>query len=144
MAWRGGSTGSNQSAALVTGVTNSAITESIPLYDFGSVSMLKGNVEHGFAIKNTTNGDITIQSAETSCMCTRAVLVLPDGKEMGPFGMPGHGFTPPVNVTVRPGETITIAFLFSLGAVRAKIMKIGGAYIAGIFVVYLLIGLGIL
>jgi cytochrome c-type biogenesis protein len=39
---------------------------------------------------------------------------------------------------------ITIAFLFSLGRERSSILKIGGAYIFGIFAVYLLIGLGIL
>lgn len=39
---------------------------------------------------------------------------------------------------------ITIAFLVSLGQNRSKIMKIGASYIAGIFIVYLLIGLGIL
>lgn len=39
---------------------------------------------------------------------------------------------------------ITIAFLFGLQMTREKILKVGGAYIAGIFVSYLLIGLGIL
>src|SRR3989344_2482599 len=39
---------------------------------------------------------------------------------------------------------LTIAFLFSIGRLRAQILAIGGAYILGIFVVYLLIGLGIL
>ena len=39
---------------------------------------------------------------------------------------------------------ITIAFLFGMQMTRRKILQIGGAYIAGIFVAYLLIGLGIL
>lgn len=39
---------------------------------------------------------------------------------------------------------LTIAFLFSLGKRREEIFRIGGAYIFGIFAVYLLIGLGIL
>lgn len=39
---------------------------------------------------------------------------------------------------------LTIAFLFSLGTLRSGILKIGGMYILGIFVAYLLIGLGIL
>lgn len=39
---------------------------------------------------------------------------------------------------------LTIAFLFSLGTVRARLLSIGSSYIAGIFAVYLLIGLGIL
>lgn len=39
---------------------------------------------------------------------------------------------------------LTIAFLLSLGKLRSSILKIGGVYILGIFVVYILIGLGIL
>ena len=39
---------------------------------------------------------------------------------------------------------LTIAFLFSIGKVRSGVLKIGGAYILGLFVIYILIGLGIL
>ena len=39
---------------------------------------------------------------------------------------------------------LTIAFLFSIRQIRSKILEIGGAYILGIFMVYILIGLGIL
>ena len=39
---------------------------------------------------------------------------------------------------------LTIAFLFNLGRSKSEIFKIGGVYILGIFVVYVLIGLGIL
>ena len=39
---------------------------------------------------------------------------------------------------------LTIAFLMSMGKLRSGILKIGGAYILGIFVIYILIGLGIL
>lgn len=39
---------------------------------------------------------------------------------------------------------LTIAFLFSIGTLRSKILRVGSAYILGIFLVYLLIGLGIL
>ncbi|KKW45942.1 MAG: hypothetical protein A2681_02650 [Candidatus Liptonbacteria bacterium RIFCSPHIGHO2_01_FULL_56_18b] len=39
---------------------------------------------------------------------------------------------------------LTIAFLVSLGKFRSEILKIGGAYILGIFLVYIAIGLGIL
>ncbi len=39
---------------------------------------------------------------------------------------------------------LTIAFLMSMGKLRSKIFQIGGAYILGIFVIYILIGLGIL
>lgn len=39
---------------------------------------------------------------------------------------------------------VTIAFLFSIGKMWSGIMKIGGSYIFGIFIAYVLIGLGIL
>lgn len=39
---------------------------------------------------------------------------------------------------------LTIAFLFSLGTMRAGIIKIGAAYVFGIWLAYLLIGLGLL
>lgn len=38
---------------------------------------------------------------------------------------------------------LTIAFLLSIGKMRSNILKIGGVYIMGLFVIYLLIGLGI-
>ncbi|OGF74411.1 hypothetical protein A3J56_02850 [Candidatus Giovannonibacteria bacterium RIFCSPHIGHO2_02_FULL_46_20] len=39
---------------------------------------------------------------------------------------------------------LTIAFLFSIGKLRSGILKIGGFYIFGIFLAYMLIGLGLL
>ncbi len=38
---------------------------------------------------------------------------------------------------------LTIAFLFSIGRLRSGILKVGGAYILGLFLIYVLIGLGI-
>ncbi|MDI6820719.1 MAG: cytochrome c biogenesis protein CcdA [Patescibacteria group bacterium] len=39
---------------------------------------------------------------------------------------------------------LTIAFLFSIGKLRSSILKIGVSYVFGVFLVYILIGLGIL
>jgi cytochrome c biogenesis protein CcdA len=39
---------------------------------------------------------------------------------------------------------LTIAFLFSIGRLRSDILKAGGLYVFGIFLVYILVGLGIL
>lgn len=39
---------------------------------------------------------------------------------------------------------LTIAFLFSVGRKRSNMLRIGGVYIFGVFLVYILIGLGIL
>lgn len=39
---------------------------------------------------------------------------------------------------------VTIAFLFSVGRLRTNILKIGGMYIFGIFLAYVLVGVGVL
>jgi cytochrome c-type biogenesis protein len=39
---------------------------------------------------------------------------------------------------------LTVAFLLSIGKLRSNVLRIGGVYIAGIFTVYLMIGLGLL
>ena len=39
---------------------------------------------------------------------------------------------------------VTVAFLLSIGKIRSSVLAIGGAYILGIFLVYLVIGLGLL
>ena len=39
---------------------------------------------------------------------------------------------------------LTVAFLLSIGRLRSSILRIGGAYVLGIFVAYMLIGLGLL
>lgn len=39
---------------------------------------------------------------------------------------------------------VTLAFLFSLGKLRSSILQLGAAYVLGIFLVYMLIGLGML
>ncbi|HKI97000.1 MAG TPA: GAP family protein [bacterium] len=39
---------------------------------------------------------------------------------------------------------VTIAFLFALGRLRSSVLAIGGLYVAGVFAVYLGIGLGLL
>ncbi|MEK7507704.1 MAG: DUF1573 domain-containing protein [Patescibacteria group bacterium] len=104
------------SAAIATGSTSATFADSIPAYDFGSVSMARGNVEHEFAITNTTEADFTVTKAETSCMCTNVVLRLPDGKEIGPFGMPGHGFAQAINAVIGAGEKLIARVIFDPAA----------------------------
>lgn len=111
-----GSSRPTESAALTTGSTSANVSEQIPVFDFGSVSMVRGNVEHEFTITNTTGADLMITKVETSCMCTKAVLKLPDGKEIGPFGMPGHGFSASLNAVVRPSEKLIIRVIFDPAA----------------------------
>ncbi len=105
-------------ATLSGPTTQASVAEPSSAYDFGLVSMAKGNVEHDFAITNTTDSDVTINQAETSCMCTEALLKLPDGKEMGPYGMSGHGssFSRSVGAIIKPGEAITVKVIFNPAA----------------------------
>lgn len=67
-----------------------SLTASETIYDFGTISMANGKVDHMFQITNPTSEDITISNLQTSCMCTTAYIVNGSLKE-GPFGMPGMG-----------------------------------------------------
>lgn len=104
-------------------------------YDFGEVSMAKGLVSHEFVLSNTSSAPVKIGSVETTCMCTIAYLKVGEGKEAGPFGMPGHGGPRgTANLTVNPGEKLIVRAVFDpaahgpagVGAVeRAIIMDVG-------------------
>ena len=84
-------------------------------YDFGLVSMAKGTVEKIFKIKNTGSSPAVIEKISTSCMCTEASLIK-SGREVGPFGMPGHGFIPKINESLAPGEEAEIKVVFDPAA----------------------------
>lgn len=116
LVWGAKGSPSENGVALATGITAGTIGGEVPSYDFGSVSMLRGNVEHDFTFTNPKDGALTVNSVETSCMCTRAILILQDGKEFGPFGMAGHGFNPSVDALVPAGETFTVRAIFDPAA----------------------------
>ncbi len=84
-------------------------------FDFGSISMAKGKVKHMYAFKNGSAETLTIRKVYTSCMCTEANLILP-GNTIGPFGMPGHAFSPTLNEKVVPGQTIEVEAIFDPAA----------------------------
>jgi len=86
------------------------------LYDFGTISMKNGNVTKDFTVTNPTDKDIFVPSLVTSCMCTKAFMVLPDGTIKGPFGMPSMGFVPPVNEIIKPGEKRTVRAVYDPNA----------------------------
>jgi len=64
---------------------------------------------------NKTEQPVTIKKIYTSCMCTTAVLKQGD-QSWGPYGMPGHGFMPAVNKTVRPGEELSLEVIYDPNA----------------------------
>ncbi len=104
----------SQQANLAQGFQGSLSSQELT-FDFGQVSMAKGKVSHEFKIKNEGQGPAKIERIYTSCMCTEATL-LKDGKEWGPYGMPGHGFVPKVNQIMNPGQEAIIKVVFDPAA----------------------------
>jgi len=86
------------------------------LYDFGTISMKNGLVTKDFTVTNNTDKDIVIPSLTTSCMCTKAYFVKPDGSTKGPFGMPSMGFVPPLNETIKVGESRVVRAVYDPNA----------------------------
>lgn len=84
-------------------------------YDFGTISMRRGNVQRVFTVKNTSQEAVTVTKLYTSCMCTTATLVKSE-KKIGPFGMPGHGFMPSIKETLAPQEEVEVEVIFDPAA----------------------------
>lgn len=84
-------------------------------YDFGMISMAKGEVVHEFKIKNTGTDEVKVGKIYTSCMCTTAQFIKGEIQK-GPFGMAGHGYIPPVNESLRPDEEAIIRVVFDPAA----------------------------
>lgn len=110
-----GSTAASVQNSVVT-ESKSALTAAETFYDFGTISMKNGNVSKDFTVTNPTESDITVKTALTSCMCTTAFIVAPDGREKGPFGMAGMGFVPPADERIVAGESRTIRVVFDPNA----------------------------
>jgi Protein of unknown function (DUF1573) len=96
--------------------TGGALIAKEVFYDFGTISMKNGNVSKVFRVANSTSGDITFPSLTTSCMCTSAYFVESDGNKSGPFGMPGMGFVPKLNKTIKAGQTADIEVVYDPNA----------------------------
>ena len=84
-------------------------------FDFGTISMAKGKVNHAYTVTNTGTDPVTINKVYTSCMCTTASFVS-NGKTYGPFGMPGHTAIPSIDVSLAPGATVQIEAVFDPAA----------------------------
>jgi len=95
--------------------TKSALAASEQIYDFGLISMKKGNVNYAFKVTNPTDKDIMINDVATSCMCTTAYLV--EGiKKLGPFGMPGMGPSTKTNKIIKAGGIMYVDVVFDPNA----------------------------
>lgn len=108
--------GTEELANSHTAGINDILSAEETFYDFGTISMANGNVSKVFKVTNSTNTDIFIPSLTTSCMCTAAYLIQPDGTKKGPFGMPGMGFVPKLNEMIEAGESVNIEVVYDPNA----------------------------
>lgn len=88
--------------------TENSLTSDTYLFDFGKISMKDGLVSHTFTLKNEATNPVMIEKIFTSCMCTKASLQINSAKLFGPFGMPGHGPLPKINVEIAPNDLFEI------------------------------------
>ena len=96
-------------------VSSTALKAAENFFDFGTISMANGLVDHKFKITNSTGADIELKTVTTSCMCTVAYI---EGGAVtkGPFGMPGMGSVPPANEVIKAGESRDIKVVYDPNA----------------------------
>lgn len=85
------------------------------LFDFGTISMANGKVNHIFTVTNPTDKNINVKTVSTSCMCTSAYLESPSG-EKGPFRMQGMGYLSPANEIIKAGESRDVKVVYDPNA----------------------------
>ena len=57
------------------------------LYEFGDINIEGGLVSHTFSFTNSGDTPLYLYDMSTSCMCTEAQYILPDGTSSPTFGM---------------------------------------------------------
>ncbi len=85
------------------------------LYDFGTISMKNGLVDHVFKITNAGVRDVNVKKITTSCMCTSAYIKSASG-EKGPFGMEGMGYVPPADELIKAGDARNVRVVYNPNA----------------------------
>lgn len=107
----------------VGGNTSSLVTSSGGIivaeaadYDFGTVPMHDGDVEHIYQLANDGNEVVTLGELYTSCMCTTAQVIFRDETESRIAGMRGHGAPTYVNRKIAPGEQFQLKAIFDPAA----------------------------
>lgn len=93
-------------------ITNSGMITPLGVmeYDWGKINIEDGNVMKEFVMRNDGNTDLYLKGAATSCMCTTAEYLLPDGTTSPKFGM--HNNIMDWVYAVRPGEEFTVRAVF--------------------------------
>jgi len=107
---------SGTSAQPATSATAATVLTVTPAnYDFGSVSMAAGTVRRQFTVSNGGSSPVTLTKLSTSCMCTKASLLV-GGRQVGPFGMPGHGAIPRIQEVLPAAGTAMLEVTFDPAA----------------------------
>lgn len=83
--------------------SNAVLSVSPEKFDFGEVSMARGNVSTKFELKNDSDEPLNISEIKTSCMCTTAEV---DGQA---FGMHGNNATNIV-LPAKSSKEMTVTF----------------------------------
>ena len=78
-------------------------------YDWTDINIEGGKVAHPFKFKNGGEDNLVLKTAQTSCMCTDAVITLADGSKSPAFGM--HE-SPTWGGVVKPGEEFEVLVTF--------------------------------
>ncbi len=102
-------------SAMVSGFFDGTLTAKENFYDFGSVKINGGFVNHEYVLENASDKIVKIGEVSTSCMCTTAQVIIGD-KTYGPFGMPGHLSARKVNAAVNPDEKVVVKVTFDPAA----------------------------
>lgn len=99
----------------MSGETTGVLFATETLYDFGTISMKDGKVNHEFLVTNNSSQPVNLQKIATSCMCTAAEFEL-NQKIYGPFGMEGMGGQTKTNITINPGESAILRTIYDPNA----------------------------
>jgi len=80
----------------------------------GSVSLAEGVASTTATITNNGNSALVLDSMETSCMCTSAAIVAPDGAQSPVFGMAAHGSNPANwQQVIPPGTSVALKIFYN-------------------------------
>ena len=79
-------------------------------FNWENINIEGGLVRHDFEMKNDGDEDLILKGASTSCMCTKAELLLPNGTSSPVFGM--HNNPTDWSHAIKPGESFTVRTIF--------------------------------
>ena len=99
-------------------ISNSSVKLNKTGNNFGTISQKEGLVDTVYEVTNTGSEDIFLKEMYTSCACTKAQLIYPDGSTSSLYTMKGHANPQDfyVGKSIKPGETVKIKAVFDPNA----------------------------